>query len=256
MTQSVLVTGGTGTLGRVVASRLLAKGWSVRVFSRRAAPVNTPYDWRTGDLHRGGEITDAVAGVNAVVHCATTIRRGGDVVATRRLVDAARQTGSPRLVYVSIVGVDRVPLFYYRAKLACERLIEESGLPWTILRATQFHDLILAMSSRQKWLPATFVPSGVRFQPIDVRDVADRLVELMVGRAEGRVPDMGGPEVREARELASTYLRVVGRHRAVVPVPLPGKAGRAYRAGGHLAPGRITGKITFEQFLRGAEPEA
>ncbi|HET6499694.1 MAG TPA: NAD-dependent epimerase/dehydratase family protein, partial [Amycolatopsis sp.] len=151
-------------------------------------------------------------------------------------------------------GVDRVPFFYYRAKLETERAIEESGLPWTILRTTQFHDLIAAMWSAQKRLPVMFVPGGVRFQPIDVREVAGRLGELAVADARGRVPDLGGPETREARDLARIYLRAVGRRRRLLPVRLPGEAGRAYRAGGNLALEGSVGRITFAEFLRGAEP--
>lgn len=253
MTQSILVTGGTGTLGRVVAEKLVANGIEVRVLSRRPAPADTLYAWRTGDLHTGAGIDGAVAGVDAIVHCATTVRRGGDVAATRQLVDAVRRAGSPHLVYISIAGVDRVPLFYYRAKLAAERIVEESGLPWTILRATQFHDLIATMSAAQKWLPVNFAVSGTSFQPVDVRDVADRLVALALGGARGRVPDLGGPQVRTARDLARAYLRSVGRRRFVVPVRMPGRAGRAYREGRHLVPGNAAGKITFEEFLSGRE---
>ncbi|MFD2418767.1 SDR family oxidoreductase [Amycolatopsis pigmentata] len=250
MTESILVTGATGTLGRVVAERLLAGGHRVNVLSRRSAPSGTPYRWHTGDLHTGAGVDAAVAGVNAIVHCATTMRRGGDEAATRRLVDAVRRSGSPRLVYISIVGIDRVPFRYYRAKLAAERLIEESGLPWTILRTTQFHDLIVAFSAVQRRLPVTFALRRVRFQPIDVREVADRLATLAVDEPAGRVADMGGPEVREEREFARLYLRAVGRRRPVVPVRLPGGLGRAYRDGAHLTPEHAVGTITFEEFLR------
>ena len=194
-----------------------------------------------------------MAGVDVIVHAATTLGRG-DVEATRKLVAAARRAGSPRLVYISIVGVDQVPLFYYRAKLSAERVVEASGLPWTILRATQFHDLIAAMSRVQRRLPVTFTLAKVRFQPIDVGEVAERLAELAVDEPRGRVSDIGGPEVREAVDLARTYLRAVGRRRRVVPLWLPGKTGRGYRRGGHLAPDHAVGRITFEEFLRRSRP--
>lgn len=249
MTESMLVTGGTGTLGRVVAEKLLAKGIEVRVLSRRPAPAGTPYAWRVGDLRTGAGVDEAVAGTDAIVHCATTFRRGGDVAATRTLIGAARRAGSPRLVYISIVGVDRVPLFYYRGKLAAEHLVEESGLPWTILRTTQFHDLIAAMAAAQKRLPVVLTLSGIRFQPIDVREVADRLVDLALGPERGRVPDLGGPEIRTAGDLTRAYLRAAGSHRPVMPVWLPGRAASAYREGGHLAPGNAVGETTFDEFL-------
>jgi uncharacterized protein YbjT (DUF2867 family) len=249
VSRTILVTGGTGTLGKVVAERLLADDREVRVLSRRPAPASTPYAWRTGELRSGDGIDAAVAGVDTILHCATTVGRGGDVAATRKLVEAARRAGSPHLVYISIVGVDRVPFFYYNAKLATERVVEDSGLPWTIVRATQFHDLVAGMSEAQRRLPVTFTLAGGGFQPIDVREVADRLVELALGQPSGRVPDMGGPQVRDARDLARTYLHAVGRRRRIVPVWLPGKAARAYREGGNLTPENAVGKITFEQYL-------
>lgn len=243
MNETILVTGGTGRLGRVLAQRLLGEGREVRVLSRRSAPPGTPYAWRTGDLGTGAGIAEAVDGVDTIVHCATTVRRGGDVEATQKLLG----TGA-HLVYISIVGIDKIPFFYYNNKLAAERLIEKSGEPWTILRATQFHDLVAGFTKSQLLLPVVATVKG-RFQPIDVRDVADRLVELALGRPQGRVPDIGGPEVRDAADLARACLAAAGKRRPVVTVPLGGKAGRAFRAGGNLTPEHADGKITFEDYL-------
>ncbi|MDQ3990030.1 MAG: NAD(P)H-binding protein, partial [Actinomycetota bacterium] len=133
---AVLVTGGTGTLGRAVVARLRDGGHQVRVASRRPGAARVVVD-----LCSGAGVDGAVAGVDAIVHCATT-DGAADVPLTRTLVDGARRAGTPHLVFVSIVGVDRIPLGYYRAKLAAERVVEESELGWTVLRATQFHDLI------------------------------------------------------------------------------------------------------------------
>ena len=142
-----------------------------------------------------------------------------------------------------------MPLFYYRAKLKIERLIENSGLPWTILRSTQFHDLIVRGCAALARLPVMMVPAGTSFQPIDVGEVADRLVELAVGPPAGRVPDMGGPQVRSTGDLARAYLRATGRHCHVLPVRLPGAVFGGYRRGGHLAPDHAVGRVTFEEFL-------
>ncbi|WP_344631241.1 SDR family oxidoreductase [Streptomyces glaucosporus] len=255
---SVLVTGGTGTLGRRVVRRLPEEGRAVRVLSRRPRPTGDrePYDWATGDLSTGEGIDAAVAGVEAIVHCATTIGRG-DVAATRRLVDAARRSGGdPHLVHISIVGVDRVPFVYYRAKLAAERIVAESGLPWTVLRATQFHDLIAGIVDAQRMLPVTLALGGVRFQPVDAGEVADRLAALAVGGPAGRVPDVGGPQVRDHRELTRVTLRARGRRRPVLPLWLPGAVFRAYREGGHLAPDRAVGRVTYDEYLAARAPTA
>ncbi|MEV6397385.1 NAD(P)H-binding protein [Streptomyces sp. NPDC051907] len=239
---TILVTGGTGTLGRLVTERLREGGHEVRVLSRHSEPYAV-------DLVKGGAGLDAaVEGVEVIVHCASS-PRGGDERAAGHLIAAARRAGVRHLVYISIVGVDRVPLGYYRTKLAVERLIEDSGLGWTVLRTTQFHDLVLQILQGLAKLPVLLLPAGLRDQPIEVSEVADRLAELALGGPAGRVADMGGPQVRTFPDLARAYLRASGRRRRLLNVRLPGKAFRAARDGGHLTPQRAVGKGTFEEFL-------
>ncbi|MET7379125.1 NAD(P)H-binding protein [Streptomyces sp. NPDC005526] len=239
---TILVTGGTGTLGRPVVERLRADGHEVRVLSRHTPP-------HAVDLRAGGPALDAaVAGVDTVVHCASS-PRGGDEEAAGHLIAAARKAGVGHLVYISIVGVDRVPFGYYRSKLAVEKLIEESGLGWTVLRATQFHDLLVTLFGVLAKPPVVLLPAGVRDQPVEAAEVAERLAGLAVGAPAGRVADMGGPEVRSFESLARAYLKATGRRRPVLNVPLPGRAYRGFRGGGHLTPGNAVGKRTFEEHL-------
>jgi uncharacterized protein YbjT (DUF2867 family) len=242
---TILVTGGTGTLGRLVTERLRADGHEVRVLSRHTQPYAV-------DLRKGGAGLDAaVEGVDTIVHCATT-QTGGDEKAARNLVEAARRAGVGHLVYISIVGVDEVPLGYYKTKLAVEKLIEESGVGWTVLRATQFHDLPVMIFRALAKLPVLLLPAGVQDQPIEVAEVAERLAELAAQPPAGRVQDMGGPEIRTFDSLARAWLRSTGRRRPIVNVPLFGRTYRIFRQGGHLAPEQATGKGTFEEYLQRA----
>ncbi len=239
---TILVTGGTGTLGRLVTERLRAAGHEVRVLSRHSRPYGV-------DLREGGPGLDAaVAGADTIVHCASS-PRGGDERAAGHLIAAARKAGVGHLVYISIVGIDRVPFGYYKSKLAVERLIEESGLGWTVLRATQFHDLLVQVFGALSKSPVVLLPAGVRDQPVEVAEVADRLAELAPKAPAGRVPDMGGPEVRSLQSLARAYLKATGRKRALLNVPLFGQAYRGFRTGGHLTPEHAVGKGTFEEYL-------
>ncbi|MEV0716853.1 NAD(P)H-binding protein [Asanoa sp. NPDC050611] len=237
----VLVTGGTGNLGRVVSEKLREAGHEVRVLSRRPQPGRSV----RGDLRTGEGVPAAVAGVDTILHLATAPR--GDAEACSRLI-AATQPGGPHMIFTSIVGVDRIPLAYYAAKAECERLIETSGLPYTIQRSTQFHSLVMRMFHAQRKLPLMFAPS-FNFQPIDVHDVADRLVEHVEAGARGRVPDLGGPEIRSAHSLARAYLDASRRRRRVVGLALPGRVFSAFGTGANLAPEQANGGVTFEEFL-------
>jgi uncharacterized protein YbjT (DUF2867 family) len=256
MTSPILVTGGTGTLGRHVVPRLRDAGYDVRVLSRHAHEAADDVEYVTGDLMKDEGVQPAVDGAGIIVHCAGSAK--GDDEATRNLVRAAARAGTPHLVYISVVGADRIPVVsgidramfgYFGFKLAAERVVAESGLPWTTLRAAQFHDLVLTVARQMAKLPVIPVPAGVRFQPVDTGEVAARLVELALGTPAGLVPDIAGPRVYGMADLLRGYLRARRKHRLMVPVRLPGKAARAVRAGANLAPDRAVGHRTWEEFL-------
>jgi uncharacterized protein YbjT (DUF2867 family) len=252
----VLVTGGTGTLGRIVVSYLRDAGCGVRVLSRRRREVGEGIDLVTGDLDTGQGSDTAVAGAEVIVHCAGSAK--GDERKAMNLVQAAARAGTRHLVYISVVGADRIPVVsaidrsmfgYFAAKGAAERVVADSGLPWSTLRATQFFDLCLTVAQSMAKLPVIPVPAGFRFQPIDAGEVAARLAELALGEPAGLVQDMAGPKVLGTAELMRGYLQATHRKRPIVSVPLPGAAARAIRSGANLSPARAVGRRTWEQFL-------
>jgi TIR domain len=160
-----------------------------------------------------------------------------------------KRAGRPHVVYVSIVGVDRIPYGYYQAKLAAETLVRDCGLPWTLLRATQFHDLVLQIVTALAKPPVVVVPRGMAAQPVDTREVAQRLALLALGEPTGRVRDFGGPRVWSVGEATRAYLAAADLRRRIVGVPLPGRAARAFRAGWNLVRDGETATRTFEEFL-------
>lgn len=257
MSHPILLTGGTGTLGRLVAPRLTAAGHTVRVLSRDNHEPDRGVEFVGGDLETGDGIDAAVAGVDIVVHCAGSPK--DDALKAQTLVAAAQRTGmTPHIVYISVVGAERIPVEtgldrrmfgYFEAKYAAERAIEESGLPWTTLRATQFHDLVLTAARAMAKLPVIPLPTRMRAQPVDAGEVADRLVELALGAPAGLVPDMAGPKVYGAGDLVRGYLRAAGRRRPIMPIGLPGKAAKAMLAGANLPLGGTVGTHTWEKFL-------
>lgn len=259
MTSRILVTGGTGTLGRLVVPLLREAGRTVRVLSRSARESRDGVEFVTGDVSTGEGLDAAVRGVETIVHCAGSAK--GDEVKAANLVRAAAGAGAPHVVYISVVGVDRVPVVsgvdramfgYFAAKLEAERVIADSGLPWTTLRATQFHDWIFMTLGQMAKIPLPMLPTwgGVRFQPVDSREVAARLAEIALGGPAGLVADIAGPKVYAMEDLARDYLKAVGKHRLIVPMPTPGQAAKAYRAGANLPlDGADLGTRTWEDFL-------
>ncbi len=254
----ILVTGGTGTLGHHVVRRLVDAGRDVRVLTRRTGGrEESRLHLARGDLLSGAGIAAAVDGVATIIHCAGSNK--GDEVATKNLVDAASRAGRrPHLVFISVVGAERIPISgridrmlfgYFEMKRKAEEVVAGSGLPWTTIRATQFHDLVLTVAEHLAKLPLVPIPSDVSFQPVDSDEVAARLVELSLGSPSGLVSDIAGPRVHTAAELFRAYLRATHRRRLLLPVWLPGRAARALRAGASLAPEHAVGRRTWEEFL-------
>jgi uncharacterized protein YbjT (DUF2867 family) len=249
MSRELLVTGATGTLGRKLVGAATAAGHHVRAMSRRSHAGYTGVHWSQGDLLANSGVDAAVEGVDVVVHCATQGTRDKDVTSTENLITAARKAGVAHIIYVSIVGVDRIPLPYYKTKLRVEQTLDASGVGHTVLRATQFHDLVETSFTIQRFAPVLCTLKGVRFQPIDTRDVTARLVELIDCEPAGRVADIGGPVVHTHAELARMYLAACGGRRPVVEIPVPGSIVAGYRSGANLAPDNPVGTIGFADYL-------
>ncbi len=248
---TVLVTGGTGNLGQHVVRQLLTTDCDVRIASRRARPAEPVprAEWATVDYRTRAGLDDALAGTDVVIHCASGSARG-EAETMAALLSSGKRAGLGHLVYISIVGIDKLPMSYYRAKLRAERALIASGIPWTILRTTQFHDLALSLIKGMCRLPVAVTPKGVSAQPVAVQEVAARLVGLAGAAPGGRVPELGGPEIKPLAELARMYLDSVGSRKPIMTVPLPGKLMKGLRRGAGTTPDHGDGVETFGDFLR------
>ena len=249
MSAEVLVTGGTGVLGLQIVERLRSGRARVRVMSHSGKPGAIH-----GDLLTGEGLERAMRGVDTIVHCATSPFRKPeqvDIGGTANMLRMAARAGVSHCVYISIVGIDGAASYpYYDIKLKTEHVVEESPVPHTILRATQFHDLILMAVRFLDRLPVMPLPFGFLGQPIDSGEVADRMAELALSEPAGRVPDIGGPEVASLEDAVRTYLKVKGSKKRIVRLPFPGKTARAFREGAIVCPDNRYGTITWEEFLR------
>ena len=253
---TMLVTGGTGTLGRLVVPQLVEAGCRVRILSRSGEGERAGTEVVRGDLETGAGVDAAVDGVHTVVHLAGSQK--GDGVKARTLVDAAERAEVEHLVFISVVGADRVPVSsamdrmqfgYFAEKRAAELAVMASAIPWTVLRATQFHELGLLTLRLLSRGPIAFVFGGIRFQPIAAAEVAARMTELALGGPAGLVPDLGGAEALEMSQLMRSYLASVGRRAPILPIPVGGGAGRAMKAGANLDLDRAVGRQRWEEFL-------
>lgn len=246
----VVVTGATGTLGTPTTAQLRDAGHEVRALSRSSRSGVT-----TGDLLTGVGLTRAFAGADTVVHLATGRR---DVDRASAAIAAALFADVAHFVLISIVGIDKIPLGYYRGKVEIEKQLVESGLPHSIQRATQFHQFVDGIFRAQKFSPMIFAPR-FSFQPISTVEVAARLVELVAAKPAGRVADIGGPEQRTSRDLATSWKAANASRRPIANVPLPGKTAAGFAEGNNLVPGHAYGAETFEEYLDatyGAKPAA
>jgi uncharacterized protein YbjT (DUF2867 family) len=251
----ILITGGTGSLGREVTRQAEAAGHTVRVASRRGRPQDLPpgREWAQLDLASGDGVAAAVSDVDAVVHAASDPLRPDrvDVAGTRHLADAARAAGVRHLVYVSIVGVDRIPLGYYRRKLAAEGIVVASGVPYSVLRATQFHtlvELVLGVAARMPL--AIPLPADFRLQSVAPEEVAGRLLRAVAAGPGGRLPDFGGPEVLTVGEAAEQWKHARRVRKRVVRLPIPGRVANAFRLGMNTVPEGDRGRIRWQEWLR------
>ncbi len=243
----VLVTGATGGLGGRVLP--LLGGYEVTALSRRDQPGRDGVRWIRGDVVRGVGLAAAVDRADAVLHLAGSAR--GDDVAARGVAAAAAAAGVGHIVMISVVGADRMPIGYFRAKAAAESALAASGVPWTVLRAAQFHTLVERAARAMSAGPIALAPRGLRFEPVDPGEVAARLVELVGGPPGGRVPDLAGPEVLDADAMVRSMMAATGRRRPVAHPGLPGAIGAAYRAGDNLADDTaVRGRRTWHEHLR------
>ena len=224
--------------------------------SRRPAPPDLAdeVEWVTADLATGAGLTEAVVGVTEIIHAASQPFKQTvaiDVEGTTRLIEAAKIAGVNHFFYISIVGVDRIPISYYKHKVTAEKIVEASGLNWSILRAVQFHSFVDTLTASLARLPIMFVPTDFCFQPMETGEVADHIVAGLQRGLRGRWPDLAGPQRLRWGEIAQQWLAARGKERHIVRLPIPGRFAAALRAGYNTVPERPSGTITWEAWLIG-----
>ncbi len=250
----VAVVGGTGVLGKPLVAELAARGDEVRTLSR-TAPAKLPagVSHRRIDLTSGEGLAEALAGIEVVVDASNSNPRDAGPVlveGTRRLLHAGAEAGVRHHAGVSIVGCDKVPIAYYKVKVEQEQAIAAGEVPWSLLRATQFHTLI-AWAFGQAGRFGVVPSASARLQPIHAPLVAERLAQVAHAEPAGRLGDLAGPEVSTLTELAKAW-RQAGHRGLPLRLPMIGRIGRPLREGALCNPEAAAGGPTFEGWLADA----
>jgi uncharacterized protein YbjT (DUF2867 family) len=267
---TVLVTGGTGHLGRKVVELLLRDGHRVRVLARSPGG-DRAVNWITGDLATGEGIAEAVAGAESIVHTAThspAAQRGRfkardlvrsptdvDIRGTDALMRAAAQASVDHIVHVSIVGLEHTArLPYSRVKLRAEGFVRSGGVPWSIARSTPFYWLLERFLDAAVKRRTVTLPRDVRMQCVDSDEFARLLVACVGDGHRGERMDFAGPEALTMREMAEQYLAARGLEKRIREIGLPARAERAMTAGNTSSSGH-RGTTTWAEWL-GRDREA
>jgi uncharacterized protein YbjT (DUF2867 family) len=238
---TILVTGGTGTLGQLVVVELARRDVAVRSFSRGLRGNNRFGVTVVGDLVSGEGLAEALEGVTTVVHCAhDSSAPDNSIAGAGNLLKASKAAAVAHFVYISIAGIEPASDFpYYAVKLEEERMVMDSGLGqdglgWSILRSAQFCTLVHAVLTRLN--KANFVmsvPRDITFRPIAVETVAHRLADIAMGPPQQRCRDLVGPQTRSLEDLAREWLHFRGRKKIVLPFPSSTPGFKAFRKLAH-----------------------
>ena len=252
----VLVTGRDGHLGKQLTPRLIKAGHTVRVMSRKAAPQNlSGTEWATAHLDTGEGLDQAVRGIDLIIHAASNAFnvKGVDIGGTKKLLDAAKSAGVGHVTYVSIVGIDRLPMGnfgYYQAKVAAEKLVAASGIPYASVRITQFYSFVerFFIAGPAKF-PIAFLPFDFKFQAIDTGEAADAVVRLGMGGKTGVLPDVAGPAVMTIRQMSKLWFEAKGIKRIRLPMLTTGAFAAGLKLGQNTSPDHAVGKIAWAGWL-------
>ncbi|PPF46085.1 3-beta hydroxysteroid dehydrogenase [Pseudoclavibacter sp. AY1F1] len=241
----IAIAGGTGTVGRLVVDEAHARGHEAVVLTRSNGV----------DLTTGAGAESALAGVEVVIDVLnlTTMNKDEAVsfyeTTTRNLLAAEALAGVAQHVALSIVGIDTSPSGYYEGKLAQERAVKAGGVPWTILRATQFHEFAPQMFATLRRGPVMPIPV-MATQPVAAREVAGMLVDLAEAAAQYSTVQLAGPAPEKLVDMVRSYGRATGQKVLYVPLRLPGASMVAMRDGTLLPSGEYrTGRESYAQWL-------
>lgn len=247
----VLVTGATGQLGLALLKQLKETDYQIKLTSRRKLE-NFNFEWVYSDFLTGEGLEEAISDVDVIIHAATSPRKDSDIIdvsGLKKLLEMSQDI--KHFIFPSIVGIEDIPMKYYRNKYQAEKLLKNSSVPHTIVRATQFHSFVENLFLSKPLFKRYLVPGNIKFQSVDVDEFAAHLIQMIEEIPKGKIEDFGGPEILILREMAELKIKVNNESNSVVNLSFPGKLYKSFLDGNNTNEHQKVGKITFEEYLRG-----
>jgi uncharacterized protein YbjT (DUF2867 family) len=239
----------------VVDLLLLHKEFEISILSSRVK-AHSPGNVKIfkGDLTNSIGLANATENAEIIIHCASDPGnfKQVDIDGTHNLLSSLNKR-TRHFIYISIVGVDKSNYPYYQAKHQAEKMIAGSGIPHTILRTTQFHSFVLAMLqpfAENKANGVVKIPKGMKFQSVDIKEVAQKLVELSLEEASGLLPEFGGPEILSFEKMSRIYLDIMKLKSIIEPADFEGVRYELFRTGVNLCRDNLFGKVTWQEYLK------
>jgi uncharacterized protein YbjT (DUF2867 family) len=246
----ILVTGSTGQLGSTLLKQLKSSDYKVKITSRRKPEGIGNFEWVYSDLSSGEGLEAAIKDVDVIIHAATSPIKNSKMVEVSGFKEfLGKMKHIKHLIYPSIVGIDEIPLKYYKQKYEAEELLKNCSIPHTIVRATQFHNFVENLFISKPLFKRYIVPGNLKFQSVDVCEFASHLIGLVEKNPQGRADDFGGPDIMTLKEMAELKIKINNETNKVLSISLPGKLYQSISEGKNTNSIRKMGKVTFGEYL-------
>ena len=244
------MTGSTGQLGSALLNQLKGSDYKVKITSRRKPERMGHFEWVYSDLLSGEGLEEVVKDVDVIIHAATSPTKNSkniEVTGFENFLSKLKHI--KHFIYPSIVGIEEIPLKYYKLKYEAEELLKNSSIPYTIVRATQFHGFVENLLLSKPLFNRYVIPGSIKFQSVSVDEFAKHLIDLINKDPQGRTDDFGGPVIMTLREMAELKIKINNETNKILSISLPGKLYKSFRDGKNTKPLQKVGRITFEEHL-------
>ncbi|MBU3026387.1 SDR family oxidoreductase [Zobellia galactanivorans] len=253
--QKILLTGGTGKLGKNLIEFLSEENFFIDVLTRNAnKPPKEKVTYINADFCQPKSLQVLKSDYYAIVHCASNPKNAEevDIKGTTNLIERLRNQKVENFIYISIVGIDKTDFPYYKSKLRTEEIIKKSGLPYTILRVTQFHDFVYnrILNAGIVQAETLAVPQGLKFQSIDLTDVCEEILNMLKNKPLNNVLEIGGPKILSIDEILNAYVQIIAPDKKVSMIPAQNEFQKLFTTGINTCPYARKGHIQWVDFLK------